>query len=572
MYEAEAAGAAPGPTHRTPENAMKRRMMALRYQALQQERQSWIDHWRDLAENIRPRGFRFLQSERNRGTKQNDSIINGTPIRSCRTLAAGMMTSVTSPSRRWFQLGLRARELNELDSAKAWLAEVADAIADGLAKSNIYKAFHLVYLDLCTFGTACFIIEEDLEDGMRAYVLPVGSYCLANDARMAVDTLYRTVSLTVAQLVEKFGLERCSLLVQTAHKDGQLDLPIEVVHVIEPNRDYLPGKLGPAGKKWRSCWYEAASAELDGFLLESGYSEKPFVAVRWETTGEDVYGRSPGMDALGDCKQLQEAEREKAKAIDKMVTPPMQGPAELTNQLIGLLPGDFTAVGGNGPNQRLSPAAEVPPAALPAIRSEIQAIEERVKGLFYADLWLLLTETDKQMTAKEVGARREEKMQQLGAVLENLQDEMLDPAFEIFFSLLQRQGQLPPPPEEIAGHPFKVEYTSMAAAAQKLLGTTAIERFVSFVGSIAPVKGDVLDMVDIDQVVKHYADALGVPPGSVRSDELVAKLRQQRAKAAQQQAQMEQMQAGAQTAKTLGETPTEGPTALNQMLRAVGAA
>jgi hypothetical protein len=558
--------------HRTQENALKRRHMALRYDALRLERQTWVDHWRDLAENIRPRGFRFLQSERNKGTKQNDAIINGTPIRSCRTLAAGMMTSVTSPSRRWFQLGLRDRELEQLGAAKLWLAKVADTLADAIAKANIYKAFHLVYLDLCTFGTSCFIIEADQEDGMRAYVLPVGSYCLANDARMAVDTLYRTVSLTVAQLVEKFGAERCSLHVQTAHKDGQLDLPVEVVHVIEPNRDYLPGRLGPAGKKWRSCWYEAASAELDGFLAEAGYAEKPFVAVRWETTGEDVYGRSPGMDALGDCKQLQESEREKGKAIDKLVTPPMQGPAELANQLIGLLPGDFTAVPGNGPNQRLSPAAVVEPAALVAINSEIRTIEERVKGLFYADLWLLLSESDKTMTAREVSAKREEKMQQLGAVLENLQDEMLDPAFDIFFWLLEESGKLPPPPEEIAGHPLKVEYTSMAAAAQKLLGTTAIERLVSFVGSIAAVKGDILDVVNFDQVAKLYADALGVPPGSMNTDDVVTQLREARAKAAQAQQQSEQAQVAAQTAKTLGETPTEGPTALNTMLQGMGVA
>ena len=106
--------------------------------------------------------------------------------------------------------------------------------------------------------------------------------------------------------------------------------------------------------------------------------------------------------------------------------------------------------------------------------------------------------------------------------------------------------------------------------AQKLLGTTAIERLVGFVGSIVPVKADVLDNVDVDKTLEHYAAALGVPPGTMRPADLIAQMREQRAKAAQQQQQMEEAQAAAGTAKTLAETPVEDSTALNEMLKAQG--
>jgi hypothetical protein len=45
-------------------------------------------------------------------------------------------------------------------------------------------------------------------------------------------------------------------------------------------------------------------------LLEvRGFREKPFVAPRWNVESNDAYGRSPGMDALGDVIQIQVEEK-----------------------------------------------------------------------------------------------------------------------------------------------------------------------------------------------------------------------------------------------------------------------
>ena len=54
----------------------------------------------------------------------------------------------------------------------------------------------------------------------------------------------------------------------------------------------------------------------------------------------DVYGASPGMDALGDCKQLQHQQRRKGQAIDYQVTPPLQVPGQ--HKLVDYAPGGIT--------------------------------------------------------------------------------------------------------------------------------------------------------------------------------------------------------------------------------------
>lgn len=548
-----------------------------RFNALKADRDaSWLPHWRELAENICPRSFRTLQDDTNRGgEKKHGKIINSTPIDSARVLAAGMMAGITSPSRPWYRFTLRDAKQNKDPAAKAWLNDLETETREALAKSNVYKGLHGTYTHLGPFGTGVFWLDEDAEDGLRAYVLPPGSYVLANSSRMAIDTCYRELSLTVAQLVEMFGEAKCSHAVREQYRNKQLDERHEVLHVVEPNRNYVEGMLGPKGKKYLSAWMEVRATEtvqgLDGLLRESGYEEFPVMAPRWETTGEDVYGSSPGMAALGDCKALQHLEKRAALAVDKAVNPPMQLPVQLQHGNASFLPGDKIYVDGLTPQQVARPAFEVNPQAISIFDLKIARHEERIKRAFYADLWLALTQSDGTMTAREVVERREEKLLQLGTVLENLQDELLDPLLERVIAVLMRQGRLPPAPPEIGGQEMKVEYTSIMAQAQKLIATTGLERIASFVGNLSQVDRTALDNLDTDKLVAAYADALGVPANTLRPAKVVEQVRKARAQAQQQQMAQEQAAEVANTAKTMADTSMEGPNALNEMLKGVGA-
>ena len=544
-----------------------------RIRALREERDRCIPHWRDVAENFSPTSFRHLSSDRQKaGSKQNQKIINNTPPLALRTAGAGMTSGLTNPARQWFRLTIQDPSLRQSESAKIYLSQVEDVLRQAFSKSNIYAALHEIYIGLLSFGSAVVLIEEDKEDGIRAYVFPVGQFCLSNSDRLAVDTLVREFEMTVVQLVKKFGEENCSDQVRDDYRNGALDRWHAVAHVIEPNEDYEKGKLGPKGKKWISCWFEVGETSNDKLLRVSGYDEQPFMAPRWQRTGEDAYGSSsPAMLALGDCRALQLRELRKAELIDKIARPPMVGPISLQSGRASLLPGDVTYVSGVG-GQKFEPAIQVNPQALVAIEAEIQGLESHIRKALYADLWLLLSESDGRMTAREVIERRDEKLLQLGAVLETLQDELLDPLISRCFAILLKQGLIPPAPQELAGHELKVEYLSMMVAAQKVQGTTAVERLVSFVGSIASVKPDVLDKIDTDEMVDGYAEMLGVPPAVTRTADQVAEIRAQRAQAAAQQQQLMQAEAMSKTAKNLAGADMEGDNALNTMLRGMGAA
>ncbi|MGH9811535.1 MAG: portal protein [Candidatus Acidiferrales bacterium] len=558
-----------------PQNYRQRKVR--RWRHLVQERQSWDTHWRELSDFIQPRRSRFLDSEeQNDGKKKHSNIINGSATWAHRTLAAGMMSGVTSPARPWFRLTTPDPELAELGRVKEWLHDVEELLRDAFAGSNLYKCLPLVYEDLGLYGTGAMLLESDAEDRLRGYVFPVGSYCLAQSARHSVNAIFRQTAFTVGQLREPeagFDWEQAGDRVKQLHQQGHLDEWVKVLHVIEPNADYRQGGMGYAGKRWSSCWLELEAdlnREDKGELRRAGYDEFPLMAPRWKTTGEDVYGASPGMDALGDVKGLQQLEKNKGRMADKIVDPPLAGPGKLRGQNVSLVPGAITYLDDmNG--AKLEPVVVVPPAAIQVAGLEISHHEERINRAFYADLWVSLMQVERgAMTAREVAERHEEKLLQLGSVTENLQDELLEPIIDRAFGIGMRSGWFPPPPEELAGVDLKVEFIGLLAQAQKRVRTTDVERFTGYALTLAQAKPEVLDKVDFDQVVDEYANATGVPPSIIRTDEQVAEIRAQRA---EQQAQMQaqaEAQAAAESVSKLASANLEGENALTRAVSGLG--
>jgi len=550
-----------------------RRDILLRWEQLKQQRLSWIPTWQALGDFVLPDSVRFYLSDRERAGERNDEqIINGTPsYRGVRILAAGMMAGITSPARPWFRITTPDPELAEHGAVKVWLAEVEDRIRQALARSNIYKQLSKLYYDLAVFGQCPLFIEEDPEDILRATVYPVGSYALANNARGQVNTLMRECGMTVRQMVEKFGEESLSTASRAAFRTiSRRDQWVDLLHVIterEPS-ERKRGDLGPGGMRWKSCWLELKADMKSGLLGEGGYEEFPFPCPRWETTAENSYGTGqPGRLMLGDCKQLQLMESRKLQLIEKLADPPMQGPTGMRMERISLMPGEMNYVPGNA-QQKFQPAYEVHPQGLPGLRAEIAAVENRIAQACFADLWLMFSAADdgEPITAREVAERHEEKMLQLGPVMENLEDELLDPVIDRVFGILMRNGFLPPAPDELMGGELRIEYISMMAQAQKLLGTANLERLLGTLGNVAGVAPEVLDNFDLDETVRTLADMYGSPPKILRTKQAVERLRAAKAKAARDQQGLQMAAAAAEGAKTLSEAKLTDDNALTRMV------
>ena len=555
---------------------------------LEMERSTFLAHWRELGDYILPRRGRFEVTDVNRGDKRSTKIIDSTGTFAAGTLRSGMMSGVTSPARPWFKLTTPDPDLAEFGEVKLWLEKVSQRMGTSFLRSNCYNTLPTVYGDLGTFATGAMLIEEDFSGEVFSTMsMPIGSYMLGVDERGRVNTFFREFRMTVRQLVSKFGQKINGKIDWSNFSDyvkNQWDMSnyqawVNVCHVISPNDDYDHDKIHAKNKKFSSCYYEKGSVTNSGssymagpyddrFLRESGYDYFPVLAPRWEVTGEDIYGTNcPGMVALGDIKALQTGEKRIAQAIEKMINPPLKGPSALRTQKVSLLPGDVTYTDERSDSRGLSPVHEVNFRIQEAEMKQDQ-MRRRVQRAFYEDLFLMLASSDRrQITAREIDERHEEKLLALGPVLEQLNQDLLDPLIDIVFDFHVRQGLIPPPPQELQGMDLKVEYISIMAQAQKLVGISGIERFAGFVGQVAQVNPEIMDKINSDQMIDVYADIVSISPSIVRTDEDVASIRQQRQAQVQAQQKAAMIQQGAAAAKDLSSADMEGDNALTRMLQ-----
>jgi len=554
---------------------------------LDNEFSSFRTHYKDIADNILPRRLRFDVSDSGRGEKKNDKIIDSTATMAVRTLGAGMMGGVTSPARRWFMLGVPFSKLKDNAAVKTWLHEVSEIMNSVFLRSNLYKVFPIMYKDLGGFGTHAMAIEEDFDQVVRFYPFPVGSYRLAVDNRLQVNVFMREFCYTVKQAVEKFGKKgkngeidwsNFSVDVREAYKEGRLLSPVVIRHCVRPNPNYDP-KRSHIGKfkKFSSDYYEVGHGgtsqkqrqNLDGnFLKESGYDYFPILAPRWEVVGEDAYGTDcPGITALGDVKEAHLLRKRRSQAIEYVIRPPMKGSTALKESSASIIPGNITYIddettGGDG----FKPIYQINPD-IGAISNEIAEVQKKISRTFYEDLFLMLAQSDRrEITAREIDERKEEKLLALGPVLEQLNQDVLDPLIEITFQILLKQGMIPDPPKELQGLQLKVEYISMMHQAQKLVGLAGRERFITALASVQALAPDVLDKFNADNYLDDYSDILNIPPGVIRTDEEAEQIRAERARQQQAKEQMEAIQSGAGAAKDLSQADMSGDNALTKIL------
>jgi hypothetical protein len=507
--------------------------------ALKEERYSWEPHWREIQQFISPRSGRFCLDETNRDRKKNQRIINGSPTQSSKALAAGLSSGLTNPAKPWFRLLTTDAAMMEVAAVKAWLWMVEERMRTVLSRSNLYNALPTAYRELGDYGTAPIFAEPDDKQVIRFYPLTVGSYWLATDERREVDTLYRELKMTVRQIVNKFGIDKVSDGIRDAYNLCRYEEQRNVAHMVCPNEDREEGRLDPKNKAWASCYWEIGGDAKD-FLRESGFNSKRFMAPRWDVLGEDIYGSSPGMDALGDAKMLQVREKQFALAVDKHITPPLTAHPSLQNRGVGQLPGQVTFVSAEEGRVTAQPIYQVQPDYQGALVDK-QDIIQRIRDTYYASLFLLISgqADDPRKTAFEVGKIDQERLLMLGPVLQRLNNELLDPTIEITFEIMLESGMIPPPPPELEGQALQVQYISILAQAQKFLMTGSITQFLQFIGGLAALDPSVVDKVDFDQAADELASDIGVPPAIVRSDDMVAQIRDQKA----QQAQAAQMAA-----------------------------
>ena len=506
---------------------------------LKSERQPWFARWQEIARYIRPDTGSFLLSDQNK-PKNSNRIVSPMASSCIHTLGSGLLAGASSPSRPWFNFTLEGVNLNTDVEARLWATQVRDLILDDFNKSNTYLALQTLYEEMATYGTGACLVFEDETDGIRLYPLTAGQYAIATDGRGVVNTLYREIRMTVAQVVDQFGIDHVTEGTKYLYNNRKLDEWITVIHAIEPRKNFDSTKKDAKNKPWGS-WYFEENADKDQYLLESGFDYFPALCPRWNLNAGDIYGTGVGMDILPSVKQLQVMEKRKLQGIELTMNPPLQGPPTYRSRTINNFAGGYTVVDATG-NNPIKPLVNMN-IDTNGLLMAIDKVEKQIRSDTYVDLFLMLqNDTERQMTATEVSERREEKLTILGPMLLRMKDEIHEPLIKMDYAILAANGKLPPLPERLQNLPIKMEFVSMMAQAQKSSDITQMDRLLSVIQPMAQIDPTVLDGINFPKFLSVYSAKMGVPAEVMRTEDEVNAIAQQRQQAQQAQAQAQQMQ------------------------------
>ena len=532
------------------------------FTAMDKERQMWFSHWQQISDYYLPRRYPYLTGAKERRSRslQNRKLLTSVSTMAVRTLASGLMNGITSPARPWFSLRVSGFEEDTLTrDVKVYLEEVARRILLILAESNFYNALAILYLEWCTFGTASMMISEDYTDVIRCNNFALGEFYISQDENGRVNRFGRRFTMTLENAVNKFGLENLRPELQAQFKQGgqKLFTEIEIVHLIQPTSDErIPF----------TEYYWDIRADDGQLLAKNPYFSWPIISPRWELLSGESYGVSPAMDALADVIELQHTLYERKIGLEKSMSPPLLVDAFLQNRPKALAAKGLTFVPNLGSMVGAKQAYTVNPP-MQEVAYDVQQLTARIEETCYNPLFNMISQLDTVRSSNEIDALREEKLVGLGPVLERFHHEGLTQILRRVYDIADRAGLLPERPEALDGLDLQIQYISVLSDAQRAVGTASIERFFGLIGNLAAVYPEVTKVPDVEELLRDYAEGIGVKATGIRSRQDLEEEKANEAQLAQLQQAAELGQTLATGAKTLSETEVgAGKNALQEVL------
>jgi len=530
-----------------------------RFEALKSLRSPFETIWQECADFIMPRRQPGIDTCLSPSTAREARLFDITAVQANMTLANGQLAWMSPMEAAWF--AFEPPDGVEDAEAREWLAECTRITQRALATSNFYLAVHEFYLDRSGFGTACLYVEPGRSAPLNFMCWTAGSFVIDEDSDGNVDTIFREFFLTPRQAAQKFGEEKLSAKLREALAAGgaKAQQKHKFLHAIYPREDRDPTKRDASQMPIASVYMERDGSHI---VLDGGYEELPaFVSryLEWGSATGSLYGWSPAWAALPEARQLNHLQKMADALAEKLAFPPILAPEELEGEV------DANA---NGITYF---SRDIEPARLPrplndkgAYEAQLERIQERQKAVrdaFHVDLFQMFAQLEKQMTAREVAERSQEKLIQFSPTFARMTTELFNPLLARVFGILLRAGAYGQPPESLARAVSETEsfvpvpsiqYSSRIALALRSLPTLAYHRTIERVGMIAQLRPDALDNYDLDASERETALSDGIPPKWLVPEAERDRMRAARAEAAAQAAAMEQQMGAAKALADVG--------------------
>ena len=490
------------------------------------ERRDHEVRWKFAVQYVMPQHNLFLDQ------KVTDKRFDTTATQQVHRLADGLFGSNVPQAVNWFKFRFEDPELNDDKLAVEWLQHAQERVYDAIHRSNFYDVFPQHLKNGIVYGTAAMSAEEDIVAGKIVFnAIPVDEIYLCTTDKNEVYGVFRRYKLKPNQAVIAFGEDKLDPQIRhSAEKNSRED--IEFLHVVERRKIRDASKKDVYNMPWASITIDLTHEKL---VKESGFSERPIMAWRMEVRGNCPYGYCPTDDAMPDILTLNDMRASKMKAAEKALDPPIFFPEDSDWSMEAGAKNYYQDAGRQAYTVR-------PYLDFNLSLEDITDIRESIRAAYKADYFMPLMNMmdSRQMTAREIFERKQERVTVTGSMQGRLTSETINPTIARVFQIELDAGRIMAPPQTIQNTAFKIDYLSPIAQEQREVANT--QGVLASLDSILPVMQiypETKDKLVPEVIVDNILDSTGMPEKAIRSDKEYKDIQ---AGKAQQNAQLMQLQ------------------------------
>jgi hypothetical protein len=380
-----------------------------------------------------------------------------------------------------------------------------------------------------------------------------------------VDGIVLTVKYTPRQAIEEFGEENVSKKkdgtiteIMKAFNDPKKQNELfDFIYLVRP-REIIKPNLSQRFAGNMPWEYMAVNEKEKLIVDEGGFPEFPYHSARWKRPANEKHGRGIGTEILPQIKVLDRSMRDWIDVSNLWANPPREvlysvnGPVRVT-------PGAKNVVREMGSIKALDSNLN---GNFPVADSSLDRQQDLIHRAFFKDAFSPLENlTGDRRTTLEIRERIKQTWHKIGPPVARVWYELLERCVTRSILLLIRNGEVEPPPAELQGVNFGLEFVGPFALELRSQQAKAFQEWVSFVGEMESVFPGAVDNVDADDAIIRMGHTFGVNTEDMASEEERDEKRRIRQAALERQQALEEAQAAAQGYGQTTKAPETGSPA-----------
>jgi len=511
--------------------------------------------WQDISDMMCPFMYPITGSQ-SPGAELMTQIFDHTAMEESENMASGLSNNLMPAGQQFFSISAADRRLHQSQTVRRYFSELTEITHQELANSNFLSQVDMTLQMWLTFGISCLYSEWTKKTGLNFRDYGIGMWQCLENSKGLIDTLIMTVPMTARQCVQDWGLENVGESIVKAYEKGETRNDIfNIIHLTRPRAERDERMIDAKNMAFESVY---VSEKDDHTIEEGGYEEFPFAVPRYRIIFGEVYGRGQGSIALRAARTLNRAVKDFDEAGNKWVNPPLEV-LDTFDGDVDVSPGAQNWVAQLNSIQAIDRGAI---GAFPIGKDWIEYRTQRIQEIFFKNVFEQLAMlTGDRRTTVEIIERLKEGMKKMSKPIGRLFVECYDPTITRSVLSLVRNGAAPPPPPELQGQGFKIEYIGPLALALRDQQSKGLQYWIAALGQMEPIFPGVKDNVDHDKAARDLGESLGVKTDHIRPIRDRDAIRQMRQEAQQAQLQMAMLEQAAKGYKDTTSAAEKGSPA-----------